>query len=193
MAVVVAGAEHLVSAADAQDKTVLWGFLSRYIPGATPESHPLLDTLAGYAVAYYEDQIKPNKAFRAPDEKERAAMLDLRARLAAMPSGCQDAELIQNEVYSAGNDAGFDPLRSWFQALYEVLLGQSQGPRFGSFAAISVPGYTPGRPRCSPGSRRVHSTGTLKKTTCAQSAISCGSFSAAPSWGWPGGSSACSP
>ena len=127
---------NLVSAADAQDKAVLWGFLSRYIPGATPESHPLLDTLAGYAVAYYEDQIKPNKAFRAPDDKERAAMLDLRARLAAMPADCQDAELIQNEVYSAGNDAGFDPLRSWFQALYEVLLGQSQGPRFGSFAAI---------------------------------------------------------
>ena len=127
---------NLVSAADAQDKAVLWGFLSRYIPGASPETHPLLDTLAGYAVAYYEDQIKPNKAFRAPDEKERAAMLDLRARLAAMPSDCQDAELIQNEVYSAGNDAGFDPLRSWFQALYEVLLGQSQGPRFGSFAAI---------------------------------------------------------
>ena len=127
---------NLVSAADAQDKAVLWGFLSRYIPGATPETHPLLDTLAGYAVAYYEDQIKPNKAFRAPDDKERAAMLDLRARLAAMPADCQDAELIQNEVYSAGNDAGFDPLRSWFQALYEVLLGQSQGPRFGSFAAI---------------------------------------------------------
>ena len=127
---------NLVSAADAQDKTVLWGFLSRYIPGASPESHPLLDTLAGYAVAYYEDQIKPNKAFRAPTDKERAAMLDLRARLAALPSDCQDAELIQNEVYSAGNEAGFDPLRSWFQALYEVLLGQSQGPRFGSFAAI---------------------------------------------------------
>ena len=127
---------NLVLAADAQDKGVLWGFLSRYIPGATPESQPLIDTLAGYAVAYYEDQIKPNKAFRAPDDKERAAMLDLRARLAAMPADCQDAELIQNEVYSAGNDAGFDPLRSWFQALYEVLLGQSQGPRFGSFAAI---------------------------------------------------------
>jgi lysyl-tRNA synthetase class 1 len=127
---------NLVSAADAQDKSVLWGFLSRYIPGATPESQPLLDTLAGYAVAYYEDQIKPNKAFRAPTDKERAAMLDLRARLAALPADCRDAELIQNEVYAAGNDAGFEPLRSWFQALYEVLLGQSQGPRFGSFAAI---------------------------------------------------------
>jgi len=127
---------NVVSAADASEKAILWGFLSRYVPGATPESHPLLDRLAGYALNYYEDFVKPHKAFRAPDEKERAAMLDLRARLAALPADCQDAELIQNEVYSAGNEAGFEPLRSWFQALYEVLLGQSQGPRFGSFAAI---------------------------------------------------------
>jgi lysyl-tRNA synthetase class 1 len=44
--------------------------------------------------------------------------------------------LIQTEAYEAGKAAGFEPLRAWFQALYEVLLGQSQGPRFGSFAAI---------------------------------------------------------
>jgi lysyl-tRNA synthetase class 1 len=67
---------------------------------------------------------------------ERAALEDLLTRFRALPEGCQDAELIQNEVYAAGKDAGFDPLRLWFTALYEVLLGQSQGPRFGSFAAI---------------------------------------------------------
>ena len=54
----------------------------------------------------------------------------------ALPAGCQDAEAIQNEVFEAGKEAGFEPLRAWFSALYEVLLGQSQGPRFGSFAAI---------------------------------------------------------
>ena len=63
-------------------------------------------------------------------------MEDLLARFRALPAGCQDAELIQNEVYEAGKAGGFDPLRGWFQALYEVLLGASQGPRFGSFAAI---------------------------------------------------------
>ena len=63
-------------------------------------------------------------------------MLDLLAKLKAMPAGTQDAELIQNEVFEVGKAHGFDPLRAWFQALYEVLLGQSQGPRFGSFAAI---------------------------------------------------------
>ena len=127
---------NLVSAANASDKDILWGFLSRYIPGATPESQPLLDRLAGYAINYYDDFVKPTKAFRAPDDKERAAILDLLARLKALPSDCQDAELIQNEVFAVGKDHGFDPLRAWFQALYEVLLGQSQGPRFGSFAAI---------------------------------------------------------
>ena len=71
------------------------------------------------------------------DEDPGAGVLtDLLARLKALPAGTQDAELIQNEVYAVGKDAGFDPLRLWFSALYEVLLGQSQGPRFGSFAAI---------------------------------------------------------
>ncbi|ENZ82662.1 MULTISPECIES: lysine--tRNA ligase [Caulobacter] len=127
---------NLVSAADASTKEILWGFLSRYIPGATPESQPLLDRLAGYAINYYEDFVKPSKTFRAPTDQERAAMLDLLAKLKAMPAGTQDAELIQNEVFEVGKTHGFDPLRAWFQALYEVLLGQSQGPRFGSFAAI---------------------------------------------------------
>ena len=63
-------------------------------------------------------------------------MLDLLARFRDLPAGCRDAELIQGEVYEAGKAAGFEPLRAWFQALYEVLLGQSQAPRFGSFAAI---------------------------------------------------------
>ena len=127
---------NLVSAANASDKAILWGFLSRYLPGANAETHPLLDQLSTYAVNYYEDFVRPNKAFRAPDERERAAIEDLAARLRALPAGCQDAELIQNEVYEAGKAGGFEPLRGWFTALYEVLLGQTTGPRFGSFAAI---------------------------------------------------------
>jgi len=127
---------NLVSAANASDAKILWGFLSRYLPGATPQSEPLLDRLAGYAINYYEDFVRPAKRFRAPDARERAAMADLARRLRALPAGRQDAEAIQNEVYEAGKAAGFEPLRGWFTALYEVLLGQSQGPRFGSFAAI---------------------------------------------------------
>jgi lysyl-tRNA synthetase class 1 len=126
---------NLVSAADASTKDILWGFLERYIPGATPASEPLLDQLAGYAINYYEDFVKPSKRFRAPDARERAAMEALVAKLKALPAGA-DAEAIQHEVFEVGKDAGFEPLRGWFSALYEVLLGQSQGPRFGSFTAI---------------------------------------------------------
>ncbi|MDP1989206.1 MAG: lysine--tRNA ligase, partial [Phenylobacterium sp.] len=126
---------NLVSAANASTKEILWGFISRYIPGATPADHPLLDRLAGYAINYYEDFVKPAKTFRAPTDQERAAILDLAARLRALPEGA-DAEAIQNEVFEAGKAGGFEPLRAWFTALYEVLLGQSQGPRFGSFVAI---------------------------------------------------------
>jgi lysyl-tRNA synthetase class 1 len=126
---------NLVSAADAGTKDVLWGFLSRYIPGATPETQPFLDRLAGYAIHYYEDFVRPNKAFRAPTEQERAALTDFLGRLKSLPKDA-DAEAIQNETFAVGKEHGFEPLRAWFGALYEVLLGQSQGPRFGSFAAI---------------------------------------------------------
>lgn len=126
---------NLVSAADASTKDLLWAFIARYLPGATPASEPLLDQLAGYAIHYYEDFVKPAKRFRAPTDVERAALQALAAQLKTLPAGA-DAEAIQNEVFAVGKDAGFEPLRLWFTALYEVLLGQSQGPRFGSFAAI---------------------------------------------------------
>jgi lysyl-tRNA synthetase, class I len=127
---------NLVSAANASDKETLWGFLRAYIPGATPESEPVLDRLAGYALNYFEDFVKPSKSFRLPDEKEKAAFEDLIHRFKALPADTRDAEALQNIVFEVGKVHEFEPLRAWFQALYEVLLGQSQGPRFGSFVAI---------------------------------------------------------
>jgi lysyl-tRNA synthetase class 1 len=127
---------NLVSVANAQDKETLWGFLRAYIPGATPESEPVLDRLAGYAINYFEDFVKPSKTFRLPDEKEKAAMSDLVAKFRELPTDTRDAEVLQNLVFEVGKAYEFEPLRAWFQALYEVLLGQSQGPRFGSFVAI---------------------------------------------------------
>ena len=67
---------------------------------------------------------------------ERAAFEDLIKRFDALPADITDGEAIQNEVYAVGKEHGFEPLRDWFKALYEVLFGQEQGPRFGSFAAI---------------------------------------------------------
>ncbi len=127
---------NLASVANAADKDALWAYISRYLPNATPETEPTLDQLAGYALNYYEDRVKASKAFRAPTEQEAAAFRDLAGRLRALPADTTDGEVIQNEVYAVGKAHAFEPLRAWFAGLYEVLLGASQGPRFGSFAAI---------------------------------------------------------
>jgi lysyl-tRNA synthetase class 1 len=126
---------NLASAAGAEDKDTMWAFIKRYAPDASPETHADLDQAAGFAVRYYEDFVKPTKTFRAPDEKERAAMEDLASRLEAH-DGPTDDETLQTIVFAVGKDHDFDPLRDWFKALYEVLLGQSQGPRFGGFIAL---------------------------------------------------------
>ncbi|MEL6793286.1 MAG: lysine--tRNA ligase, partial [Pseudomonadota bacterium] len=126
---------NLASAASAEDKEVLWGFIRRYAPDATAETHPTLDAAAGYAVRYFEDFVKPAKVYREPDARERAALEALRDKLRAW-DGAVDGEALQNEVYAVGKDAEFEPLRDWFKAIYEVLLGASQGPRFGGFIAL---------------------------------------------------------
>ncbi len=116
---------------------MLWGFIKRHVPGATPERYPLLDKLVGYAVRYYADFVKPQKRFRAPTATEATALAALdRALAAAAPDAT--AETLQNIVYEAGKSNGYDKdtLRDWFRAIYEVLLGESQGPRFGSFIAL---------------------------------------------------------
>ncbi len=126
---------NLVSASNSEDPAILWGFISGYAPGANPATHKLLDRLVRFAVAYYDDFVKPNKRFRQPDDRERAALADMAAALNGLAADAT-AEDIQNEVYAVGKAHGFEPLRDWFKALYETLLGQSQGPRMGSFFAL---------------------------------------------------------
>ncbi len=127
---------NLVSASNAHDKEVLWGFIRHHSPDATPQSHPMLDHLVGYAVRYYDDFVKPAKRFRAPSEAERKALSALKAALAGVKPGAS-AEELQGIVYETGKANGFaENLRDWFKAIYEVLLGQSQGPRFGGFIEL---------------------------------------------------------
>lgn len=127
---------NLVSAANAEDKDTLWGFVSRYAEGADAEKYPELDRLMGYAIRYYEDFVKPSKSYRLAEPQEKAAFESLKLRLEALDPNENDAEVIMTEVYSAGKDAQFENLRDWFKACYEVLLGQSQGPRMGGFIAL---------------------------------------------------------
>jgi lysyl-tRNA synthetase class 1 len=126
---------NLASVCNAEDRAVLWAFISRYAPDATPESAPILDRLVGHALRYYQDIVKPTRRYRPPSELERTALRDLVATLERLPADA-DAEAMQFEAFEVGNRHPFENLREWFRALYEILLGQSQGPRFGSFVAL---------------------------------------------------------
>ena len=137
----------LVSSSNAENAETLWGFIGRYRPGVTPQTHPKLDAMVNYAINYYRDFVAPTKKFREPTESERAALQDLRDALSNMEAGAS-AEEIQNVVYEIGRREPFlDPVKKgkdgrpgvsldWFNMLYQVLLGQEKGPRFGSFVAV---------------------------------------------------------
>jgi lysyl-tRNA synthetase class 1 len=148
---------NLAAACNTDSSDTMWGFISRYAPTATPENMPVLDKLVGYAIQYYNDFIKPNKKFRTPTDQERAAILDLREYLKGLSAGSPDliqgpenialdpgsvagnpslGDTIQTQVFEIGKKHQFENLRDWFKALYEVLLGQEQGPRMGSFIEL---------------------------------------------------------
>ncbi len=125
---------NLASVSGAEDKEALWGFIRRYAPEATAETHPDLDQAAGFAVRYFNDFVKPTRKHRAPTDQEREALEALKAALEVYDGPIED-EALQSVIYSIGRER-FDPMRGWFTALYEVLLGASQGPRFGGFIAL---------------------------------------------------------
>jgi len=148
---------NLASVSGAEDKAAMWGFINRYAPNASPEGNPDLDAAAGFAVRYYQDHVKPTRSFRLPTDQERAALEDLLAALkdkdaalgqiakknAAMgnadplpEANFANEDFLQSVVFAIGKNHGFEPLRDWFKALYEVLLGASDGPRLGGFIAL---------------------------------------------------------
>jgi lysyl-tRNA synthetase class 1 len=126
---------NLASVVNADAPEILWGFIRRYVPGASPETQPLLARLVDYAIAYYRDFVRPEKRYRGPDAMERAALEDLAESLGTLPADAS-AETIQNTVFAVGKRHPFPDLRSFFSCLYQVLLGQQEGPRFGGFVAL---------------------------------------------------------
>jgi len=140
---------NLAAVANSEDPQVLWGFLRRYAPGVSAATHPRLDKLVSYAVRYFRDFVRPAKAYRAPDDIERAALSSLSEMLAGLAKDAS-AEEIQSALYDIARKIpryqdmqakGASPERpgvsnDWFNMLYGVLLGESRGPRFGSFVAL---------------------------------------------------------
>jgi lysyl-tRNA synthetase, class I len=135
---------NLATVANTEDKAVMWAFLQRYMPDLTPATHPRLDNLVGFAIRYYQDFVKPNKKYRLCTDDEAKALTDLAAALGSLPEG-STPEAIQQKVYDIGRrepytttqkDGSVGVAQTWFNMLYQVLLGEERGPRFGSFTAL---------------------------------------------------------
>lgn len=145
---------NLVSASNAENETVLWGFIERYAPHIGTAERAALAGLVAYALRYFNDFVKPHKKFRAPDAVERAVLADIKARLQTLAQQeVKNAAIDGNQIQSALLDAArrikrYQDLHkmqpdgrpgvsvAFFQMLYEVLIGQEKGPRFGSFIAL---------------------------------------------------------
>jgi lysyl-tRNA synthetase, class I len=139
----------LVASSNAENAETLWGFIGRYRPGVTPQTHPKLDAMVGYAIHYFRDFVLPKKSYREAGPAERTALIDLRDALSQLPADAS-AENIQDVVYEVGRREPFldhsgkiktkdgkpGVSLDWFNMLYQVLLGQQKGPRFGSFVAV---------------------------------------------------------
>lgn len=135
---------NLVSASNAENTETLWGFIGAYMPGVTPQSHPRLNEFVEYALRYYRDFVQPNKSFRPPALEERQALQDLRDALSNLPPAAS-ADEIQTIIYDIGRREPYKTISKdgktgvsldWFNMLYQVLLGQEKGPRFGTFVAL---------------------------------------------------------
>ena len=127
---------NLAAACNPEDKSILWGFISRYAEGANAENMPYLDKMAELAVKYYHDFVKPNKNYHTPNSDEKKAIYQLKKKLETI-EGDLSADEMQTEVFTIGKENGYENnLRDWFSLLYMVLLGQKQGPRMGSFIKL---------------------------------------------------------
>ncbi len=126
----------LVEASNANSKELLWKFIKKYKPDILEKNFPIFDSLVGYAIKYFNGEIKPKKKYKSPNEIEKLALKALVKTL----EKCDDTmspEAIQTLIYSTGKENGYaDDLRNWFKLIYEVVFGDENGPRMGFFISF---------------------------------------------------------
>ncbi len=123
---------NLASVCNAENIDILWGFIENYYPNLVRKNHLFLNKLLEFGVNYYKKFILPNKCYRLPSTKEILGfkmMIEMLKKL----NGNENSEDIQTKIYDIGMKLEFENLKEWFSAFYEVILGQNQGPRIGSF------------------------------------------------------------
>ncbi|MEM9619878.1 MAG: lysine--tRNA ligase [Pseudomonadota bacterium] len=126
---------NLVSASGSADAEVLRGFIRKYRPDASEAEINAADAMISFAGRYFDDFIKPSKKFRAPTDRERAALEMLAAQLRNLGDDKTEDDY-QTAVFDAGKAQDYENIREWFTGLYEVVFGQSEGPRMGAFTKI---------------------------------------------------------
>jgi len=124
---------NLVSASNANNEEVLWKFVKNFRPDTDRSKHPILEGLIKNAISYFNDHVKIHKKYRAANDQEKKALLELNEEIKKMPEGMTPEE-IQTIVFTVGkNYYPKEELRNWFKAIYEIVFGDEQGPRMGSF------------------------------------------------------------
>ena len=126
---------NLASVCHAEGPEILWGYIDKYAPGSSRSKNKFLEKLVNFAVIYYNDMIKPNKSYRSPNEKEKNALMKLTEGLNMLGEDSLSDD-IQKLVFLIGKENEYENLRDWFKSLYEILLGQYDGPRMGSFISL---------------------------------------------------------
>lgn len=126
---------NLASVCNPDSDELLWAFISQYQKGLNKENSPLLAKMVKSAINYYNDFIKAHKKYRDGTDAEKSALQELIVKV--KDSTSVDGAELQNLVFAVGKNHGYEKnMRDWFLALYQILLGQDQGPRMGSFIAL---------------------------------------------------------
>ena len=127
---------NLVGSSNADTKDILWKFINKFHKEIRPEEHKILDGLTHYAINYFKDKVEPNKKFKKPNEMEKKALKNLVLKLKKIDKSLEPEE-IQTQVYTVGKENGYkENLRDWFKLIYEVVFGETNGPRIGFFISF---------------------------------------------------------
>ncbi len=127
---------NLVGSSNAQSKEILWKFINRFHGDIKPENFPIFDSLTLYAVSYFKDKVEPKKKFKKPNLEEKKALKELASKLQNIKQDMEPEE-IQTIVYTVGKECGYaKKLREWFKLIYEVIFGETDGPRMGFFISF---------------------------------------------------------
>ncbi len=127
---------NIVGSSNAKSKEVLWKFINRFHKDINSKDHPILDSLTEYAINYFNEKVEPNKKFKTPNSEEKKALKELVEKLKSVQQEMKPED-IQTIVYSVGKEKGYSKnLREWFKLIYEVLFGETDGPRMGFFISF---------------------------------------------------------